>query len=224
MRTCTFVHPHLRAPRGGKYLTGLFSAVDDTGREKSSSFICAPILFHLACMCVFPTCILTPWASQLASTASKCNDFFSFFIFAVMAKVAGRNSDGGDSDKRTEFKQRGDWGRRCHDYGLLSRSPHPIVVSRSRSNWLWNEGGTEGRWRRRVNELRLSSELGPLINRPRSHFPPFAALVSYIFIFYASISLIFSLEFCILCGASSRLVPFSASTWREQHFTCAANC
>lgn len=59
-----------------------------------------------------------------------------FFITAVTAKVAGRDSYSGDSDKRVELKWRRNEGRRCHGDSSLFPSPHPIVVSRSRSNWL----------------------------------------------------------------------------------------
>lgn len=119
------------------------------------------------CACVLSMCIETIGTS-LALDYIIFIFFFMCLLFcisAVIVKVAGRNSYDCDSDKRAEFEWRRNRGRRCHGDNLLSPSPHPIVVSRSRSNWLWNEGGTEGRLRRRVNELSLSSELGPLINR-----------------------------------------------------------
>lgn len=52
-----------------------------------------------------------PIGTSVALDGIKVNFFFFpptvllFFISAVMAKVAGRNSDDGDSDKRAERKQ-----------------------------------------------------------------------------------------------------------------------
>lgn len=129
---------------------------------------------------------------------------------------------GGWLRQTVNFRE-GETGHRCHGDDLLSATASHS--SRLWSNWLWNEGGREveeGRLvKRRVNELSLLSESGPLINRPCSPSLMFACVPRE--------RLIFSPEQpgrayrrtatrlnSLICGLGAASLCFQVSTWLKQ--------
>lgn len=104
------------------------------------------------------------------------------------AKVTDRNAMMSTMTQTSRLNLRlGKTGRCCHGDDLLSATASHS--SRLRSNWLWNKGGREVEGggpllKRRVNELSLLSESGPLINRPCSPSLMFARLPRERLIFF----------------------------------------